>query len=239
MDLNHERIVVIGGSSGMGLATARAAAQAGANVTIAARDQKQLDSALAELPSGCEAVQTDVTREDEIAALFDHVGTLDHLVYTASAGPAPQPLTELDLDGARQGFDVIYWGVIAAVKHAAPRIRQDGSITLTSGTLGVRPVPGFALASAGTSAIEGLARGLARDLAPVRVNAIRPGTVRTPMYDTIPEEHREALFTAVRERNLTHSIGEPEQIAQSHLYLMTNSYVTGTVLTVDGGGLLN
>jgi NAD(P)-dependent dehydrogenase (short-subunit alcohol dehydrogenase family) len=239
VNLTNQRVVVIGGSSGMGLATARAAAEAGANVTIAAREQKQLDFALASLPAGCEAVQTDITHEDEVAALFDHVGALDHLVYTASAGPAPQPVTELDLDGARRGFEVIYWGVVAAVKHAAPRLRQGGSVTLTSGTLAVRPIPGFGLASAGASAIEGLARGLAVDLAPLRVNAVRPGTVRTPMYDVMPEEHREALFTAVRERNLTRSIGEPEQIALAHLYLMGNSYVTGTVLTVDGGGLLS
>ncbi|MHA6757451.1 SDR family NAD(P)-dependent oxidoreductase [Streptacidiphilus sp. PAMC 29251] len=111
MNLSNQSVVVIGGSSGMGLAAAHAAAQAGANVTIAGRNREQLDSALATLPAACEAIQTDATREDEIAALFHHVGALDHLIYTASAGPTPQSVVDLELDGARRGFDVIFWGV--------------------------------------------------------------------------------------------------------------------------------
>jgi NAD(P)-dependent dehydrogenase (short-subunit alcohol dehydrogenase family) len=106
---------------------------------------------------------------------------------------------------------------------------------LTSGTIGVRPTPGAALMASGAGAIEALARGLAVELAPVRVNAVRPGPIRTPMHDTVPEEQREALFTAIARRTLTKGLGEADQIAATHLYLMENGYVTGTVLTVDGG----
>jgi NAD(P)-dependent dehydrogenase (short-subunit alcohol dehydrogenase family) len=108
-------------------------------------------------------------------------------------------------------------------------------IVLTSGTIGVRPTPGSALAAAGAGAIEGLARGLAVELAPIRVNAVRPGAVRTPMWDGIPEPQRAALFTALAGRMLTDAIGEAQQIAATHLYLMENRFVTGTVLTIDGG----
>ena len=109
---------------------------------------------------------------------------------------------------------------------------------MTTGTVGQRPVPGAALAAAGAGAAEGLVRGLAAELAPVRVNAVRAGAVRTPLWDTVPKPQREALFTRLAQRTLTGTVGEPEEIAAAHLYLMENRYVTGTVLTVDGGLLL-
>jgi NAD(P)-dependent dehydrogenase (short-subunit alcohol dehydrogenase family) len=235
--LADQRIVIIGGSSGMGLATARAAASAGAAVTIASADQGRLDIALAGLTGNCDGAVADTRSEADVAALFARVGELDHMVYTAGEPPGHRPLQDLSLDEARQLFEVRFWGTIAAVKYAAPRIRPGGSIVLTSGTVGVRPAPGAALAASG-AAIEGLARGLAIELAPVRVNAVRPGMIRTPMWDRIPEPQREALFTTLAARTLTKAIGDPDQIAATHLYLMENRFVTGTVLTVDGGFIL-
>jgi NAD(P)-dependent dehydrogenase (short-subunit alcohol dehydrogenase family) len=238
MALTDQRVVVIGGSSGMGLATAHAAAAAGALVTIASSNKERLDSALAQLPDGCDGIVADTRGEAAIAALFDHVGELDHLIYTAARPPAQRALSEPSLDETRQEFVAGFWGVVAAVTYAASRIRPGGSITLTSGTIGVRPTPGSALLAARVGAIEGLTRGLAVDLAPIRVNAVRPGVVRTPMWDGIPEPDREAVFTALTARMLTGAIGEAGQIAATHLYLMENAFVTGTVLTVDGGASL-
>jgi NAD(P)-dependent dehydrogenase (short-subunit alcohol dehydrogenase family) len=237
--LTSQRVVIIGGSSGMGLATARAAAAAGAAVTIASGDQGRLDTALAGLPVGCDAAVVDARREADVAALFARVGELDHLVYTAGGGTlGPRPLKDLSLDEARQALEVRFWGAIAAVKHATPRIRPGGSIVLTSGTIGVRPAPGAALAASGAGAIEGLTRGLAVELAPIRVNAVRPGVIRTPIWDRVPEPQREALFATLADRTLTKAIGEADQIAATHLYLMENRFVTGTVLTVDGGSVM-
>jgi NAD(P)-dependent dehydrogenase (short-subunit alcohol dehydrogenase family) len=142
------------------------------------------------------------------------------------------------LDEARRLFDVRFWGAVAAVRHAASRIRAGGSIVLTSGTVAVRPSAGAALVAGGAAAIEGLTRGLAVELAPVRVNAVRPGAVHTPMWDAIPEPRRSALLGALAERTITKTVGEPDQIAAAHLYLMDNRFVTGTVLTVDGGAVL-
>jgi NAD(P)-dependent dehydrogenase (short-subunit alcohol dehydrogenase family) len=236
--LTNQRIVIIGGSSGMGLATARAAATAGAAVTIASSDKGRLDNALAGLPGNCDGELVDTSSEADVAALFARVGELDHVVYTAAGAMAQRPLKDLSLDEARQLLEVRFWGAIAAVKHAAPRIRPGGSIVLTSGTIGVRPAPGAALAASAAAAIEGLTRGLAVELAPIRVNAVRPGVIRTPMWNLIPEAQREALFATLAERTLTKAVGEADQIAATHVYLMENGFVTGTVLTVDGGFIL-
>jgi NAD(P)-dependent dehydrogenase (short-subunit alcohol dehydrogenase family) len=238
MTLTEQRIVVIGGSSGMGLATARAAALEGAAVTIASSSTERVDAALAELPEGCAGAVLDVRDQAQIAALFEQIGALDHVVFTAGDAFTPRPLVDLGLDDARAAFDVRFWGAVTVAKYAAPRIRPGGSIALTTGTVGVRPVPGAALAAAGAGATEGLVRGLAVELAPRRVNAVRAGAIRTPLWDPVPESQREALFTRLAERTLVGTIGEPDQIASAHLYLMQNRYVTGTVLTVDGGLLL-
>ncbi|MCF3962626.1 SDR family oxidoreductase [Streptomyces fuscigenes] len=238
MDLSAQRVVVIGGSSGMGLATARAAAAAGAAVTIASSDRTRLESALAHLPGACEGAVLDTRDEDAVAALFARLGELDHVVYTAGDAVRPLPLDDLPLDDARRLFDVRFWGAVATVKHAARRVRPGGSIALTSGTVAVRPVPGAALAAAGAAATEGLTRGLAAELAPIRVNAVRAGVIRTPLWDAVPEPQREALLASLADRTLTKSTGTADQIAAAHLYLMGNQFVTGTVLTVDGGAVV-
>jgi NAD(P)-dependent dehydrogenase (short-subunit alcohol dehydrogenase family) len=235
---NQQHVVIIGGSSGMGLATARAAAAKGAAVTIASSDKQRLDTALAGLPGNCEGAVVDTRDEADVGALFARVGELDHLVYTAGDALDQRGLKDLSLEEARQLFEVRFWGVITAVKHAANRIRPGGSIVLTSGTIGVRPAQGAALAASSAAAIEGLTRGLAVELAPVRVNAVRPGVIRTPMWDRIPEPRREAVYTALTKRMLTNAIGEPDDIAAAHLFLMENRFVTGDVLTVDGGFVL-
>jgi NAD(P)-dependent dehydrogenase (short-subunit alcohol dehydrogenase family) len=238
MDLQGQRVVVIGGSSGMGLATAAGAAAAGAKVTIASSDQSRLDAALATLPAGCDGVVVDARSEASMAEALAGIGELDHLVYTAGDSVAPRPLDQVSLDEARSLFDVRFWGAVAAVKHAAPRIKAGGSIVLTSGTVGVRPAAGTALVAGGSAAIEGLTRGLAVELAPIRVNAVRPGAIHTPLWDAVPEPRRSAVLAALAERTITKTVGQPDQIAAAHLYLMENRFVTGTVLTVDGGAIL-
>jgi NAD(P)-dependent dehydrogenase (short-subunit alcohol dehydrogenase family) len=238
MNLDGQRVVIIGGSSGMGLATAAGAAAAGAKVTIGSSSQSKLDAALGTLPDGCDGVVVDARSEASVAEALAGVGELDHLVYTAGDSVAPRPLEQVSMEEARSLFDVRFWGAVAAVKHAAPRIRAGGSVVLTSGTIGVRPAAGAALVAGGSAAIEGLTRGLAVELAPVRVNAVRPGAIRTPLWDAVPEPRRTAVLGALAERTITKTVGQPDQIAAAHLYLMDNHFVTGTVLTVDGGAIL-
>jgi NAD(P)-dependent dehydrogenase (short-subunit alcohol dehydrogenase family) len=236
--MNGQKVVVIGGSSGMGLATALASAEQGANVVIASSRQDRVDRALAELPAGCEGFVFDVRAEGEVTNALDHIGEFDHLVFTAGDSFAPARLAGLDLSDARALLDVRFWGAVGVIKHAIPRLRGDGSISLTTGTVGQRPMAGAAMAAAGAGAIEGLVRGLAVELAPVRINAVRAGAFRTPMWDGLPEAQREAVFERLARATLVGAVGEPEQIAAAHLYLMQNGYVTGTVLDVSGGSLL-
>lgn len=238
MTLDKRRIVVLGGSSGIGLATARTAAREGAEVTIASSSRERIAAALTELPDNCSGEVVDVRNEKEIAALFERVGEIDHVVFTAGDAFTPRPLADLALSDARAVFDVRFWGAVTVTKYAAPRVQSGGSIALSTGTVGQRPGPGQALAAAVAAAAEGLVRGLAVELAPVRVNAVQAGAVRTPLWDAMPEPQREAVFTRLAQRTLTGTVGEPDEIAAAHLFLMQNRYITGTVLTVDGGLLL-
>jgi NAD(P)-dependent dehydrogenase (short-subunit alcohol dehydrogenase family) len=241
MRLANQKVLIIGGSSGIGLAAARAAAVAGAAVTIASRSQERLSAALAELPDGCAAEVVDSNDEDGIAALFERAGERDHLVYTAGGRLDPKsqgPLAGISLNAARDVFEARFWGAVAAAKYAAPRIRPGGSITLTSGATAVRPTAGTTLADASAGAVETLAKGLAVALAPLRVNAVRPGVILTPRLTGIPEPQREPLFKAITERTLVKKLGEPEEVAEAILFLMGNGFVTGSVITVDGGLLL-
>ena len=238
MSLDGQHVVIIGGSSGIGLATAHAAVAAGASVTIASANKSRLEAALAELPDTCAGMVADARSEEDLAALFAQVGEFDHLVYTAGDAIDRRPLADRTMDEARRGFEVRFWGAVTAVKHATPHFRPGASIVLTSGTITVRPAPGAALSAAGTAATEGLTRGLAVELAPVRVNAVRAGVIRTPLWDRLPPSQREETFAALTGRTLTKSVGEAEQIAATNLYLMQNGFVTGVVLTVDGGSVL-
>jgi len=241
MSLASQKVLIIGGSSGIGLATARAAAVAGAAVTIASRSQERLTAALADLPDGCAGEVVDSNDEDGMATLFDRVGPLDHLVYTAGGPLDPKsqgPLADILLAAARDVFEARFWGAVAAVKHAAPRIRPGGSITLTSGATAVRPSGRTTLADASAGAVETLAKGFAIELAPVRVNAVRPGIILTPRLTGIPEPQREPLLKAAAAHTLVKKLGEPDEVAEAILFLMGNGFVTGSVITVDGGLLL-
>lgn len=238
MSMDGQQVIIVGGSSGMGLATARAAALQGANVTIASSSRQRIDAALRELPDGCAGAVLDVRDEAQIAAFIEQFDAIDHVVFTAGDEFTPRPLAELDLRDARSIFDVRFWGAVTVIKYAIGRLRSTGSISLTSGTVGERPMPGAVLAAAGAGAMEALVRGLAVELAPIRVNVVRAGAVRTPMWDRIPAPQRDAIFARLSQGTLVGAVGEPEQIAMAHLYLMNNGYVTGTTLAVDGGSLL-
>jgi len=238
MGLDGQRVVVVGGTSGMGLATARAAAAVGADVTVASSSERKVAAALATLPSSCTGRAVDVRDESSVAALFDEVGPFDHLVITAGDAFAPRPLADTTPDDVGRGLAVRFTGAVSVVRLASPRLAATGSITFTSGQVAARPLPGAALATAGAAAVEGLALGLAVELAPVRVNVVRPGPVETEMWDAYPPEQRAAALAAVAGRTLTGTVGQPDDVAAAFLYLMQNPFVTGTVLPVDGGIVL-
>lgn len=238
MKLNGKTILILGGTSGIGLATAKAAAEEGAHVVIASSRQKSIDAALASLPGNTKGHVLDLSREDSIARFFEGAGEFDHLVYTAGENLELAEISELSIDWARQFWNIRYWGAYTTVKYATPHIRAGGSIVLTSGVAGARPRKGWTVAASICSAMDGLTRALAVELAPVRVNAVSPGVVRSPLWGAMSEHDREAMYRDASARLPVGRVGEVEDIAEAYLYLMRENFSTGQVIVVDGGTVL-
>ncbi|MEU9409444.1 SDR family oxidoreductase [Streptomyces sp. NPDC048281] len=238
MGLQGQRVVVIGGTSGIGLAVAEGAAREGARVVVASRRRESVDAALKTLPEDAEGQVLDATDEDALRAFFARLGAYDHLVYTAGDSILLETLAKTDIATARSFLDTRLWGAYAAVKYGAGSIRPGGSVVLTTGTAGRRPMPGSSVASALCGAMESLTRALAVELAPLRVNVVSPGVVRTELWRGLPESVREQLYRSSAESLPVGRMGEPADVAEAYLYLMRGGYSTGSVVVVDGGGTL-
>jgi NAD(P)-dependent dehydrogenase (short-subunit alcohol dehydrogenase family) len=232
--LHGKKVVIVGGASGIGLAVSEAALGHGARVVVASSQQTNVDAALKRLGKGAEGSTVDVNDEADVARFFERLGGLDHLIFTAGdwAARPGGPLAELDLSAAKAAFDVRFWGALAVVKHGSGKIAEGGSITLTDGMLGHRPMKGAPVTTAMLGAIEHLTRALAVDLAPLRVNAVCPGLVLTDRNRLMPE----ALVQRYTARLPLARAADPAEIAEAYLYLMRAGYTTGQVLLVDGGG---
>jgi NAD(P)-dependent dehydrogenase (short-subunit alcohol dehydrogenase family) len=234
--MEHKKVVIIGGSSGMGLASAKMLSSLGYEIVIASRSEDKLKKALAEIGKG-ESYPLDVTNEKDIARFFDFVGPFDHLV-TCAASFTIGPFLKMPSKEARDFFDSKFWGQYLAAKLGAPQIRKGGSITFFCGIAGQKPFMHFAAGSAINAAIEGLTRALALELSPLRVNAIAPGTVVTPVWDGVPEKKRLAEFEKTALQLPAKRVGQPEDIAKAVCYLVECGYATGSIVYVDGGALI-
>jgi NAD(P)-dependent dehydrogenase (short-subunit alcohol dehydrogenase family) len=238
MELDSRKIVILGGTSGIGLATAQLAAAEGARVVVASSNGERVEAALADLPISAEGYVLDLRREEEIRGLFERLGELDHLAYTAGDSLPLGPIATTGLETARRALEIRFWGAYAAVKHAAPRLRPGGSIVLTSGIASTRPQATWTVASSMCGAIEALTRALAVELAPIRVNAVAPGVVRSNLWRDMSDDDRSAMYASLAQALPAGRAGEVDDVAETFLYLMRNGYSTGTVLTIDGGSVL-
>jgi NAD(P)-dependent dehydrogenase (short-subunit alcohol dehydrogenase family) len=235
MSLEGKRVVVIGGATGIGFAIAELACELGATIIIGSSNDANVSAAVERLQDATGRA-VDLRDEASVAGFFEAVGAFDHLAITAGDWGAPMFVSarDLDLTQARELLTVRFWGALAAVKHGCHTISQDGSITLTSGIIAHRPRKGTPMWTAVGGAIEHLARGLAMDLAPVRVNAVCPGLVLTEHLRQMPEARLQSMVAPLPlPRGAV-----PAEAAKAYAYLMLNSYVTGQILPVDGGGLL-
>lgn len=230
---NKLRTVIIGGSSGMGLSAAKMLYAIGHDIVIASRSKEKLQQAVMAIGEA-ESHVLDTRDEQELARFFDALGPFDHLVTTA-AGLAMGPFLKIPLSEAKQFFDSKFWGQYLAAKLGAPHIRKGGSITLFCGVAGQKPFPNFAAGCAINAAIEGLTRALSLELSPLRVNAISPGTVVTPVWDSLPEKERMREFEESAKRLPAKRVGQPEDIAHAVRYLIECPYATGSIVYVDGG----
>jgi NAD(P)-dependent dehydrogenase (short-subunit alcohol dehydrogenase family) len=233
VSLAGQRVVVIGGTSGMGAATARAAAARGADVLAAGRRPVPERDATDGVAHG----QVDVTDEQSVRALFEPLATVHHLFVSASSG-SPGRLLDQDLAAARTFVDGKLLGSWTCARYAAPLIPAGGSITFVTGAASVQPSGSAAMVTAAFAGLEGLSRALALELGPVRVNTIRPGYTDSEMWSGLSDAERDDLRDRVAEAMPVGRIGTPADIAHAALFLMTSRQTTGAVLEVSGGETL-
>jgi NAD(P)-dependent dehydrogenase (short-subunit alcohol dehydrogenase family) len=236
--LQDKRVVVLGGSSGIGLAVAQLAAAQGAKVVIVSSNAERVQKAAESIGPEVQGHAVDVSDERAIATFFAKLGSFDHLVFTAGDSLQLQELASTDLQQARRAFELRYWAALAAVKYGSPQLRKGGSIVLTTGIAGQRPRKGWVLAASVCGTIEALTRALAIELAPIRVNAVSPGLVRTNLWQNMSAKEREERYESVGKSLPAGRVGEASDIAQAYLFLMQEGFATGQTIVVDGGAVL-
>lgn len=233
--LDGAKVLVIGGASGVGFAVAAAALEAGAQVVVGSSKTTRIEAAANALGPGAVGRTVDVRDEGSVSAFFEAAGPFDHLIFTAGDwGHMLGDTRELDVEASKARMEVRFWGAARAAKHATRQISKSGSITLTGGMLAHRPMPGAPLTTASAHTTEGLAIGLARDLAPIRVNAVCLGLIMSEQVQSMGE----AMIKGFTAHLPLPRGGTVEEAAEAYLYLMRNTYVTGQIIRVDGGGSL-
>jgi NAD(P)-dependent dehydrogenase (short-subunit alcohol dehydrogenase family) len=234
--LKGQKIVVVGGSSGIGLGVAKAALDNGAELVIVGRSPDRLKAAEKTLGGRVKSIAADMTREPDIARLFDAVGAFDHLVSTAGTPPPNYPIGDTDMDFVRGFVDNKLIGAVMLAKHAVRGLKKGGSMIFTSGINKDRPpVPGGSVVSAIAGSFSYFARALAQELAPTRVNIVSPGWVDTPMWDELVGEAKTGYFAAMAERVPAGKVAAPADVAPAYLYLMASEFMTGETIHIDGG----
>jgi NAD(P)-dependent dehydrogenase (short-subunit alcohol dehydrogenase family) len=234
MMLAGNKVVVVGGSSGIGLSTAELAMREGAEVIIASRNADRLNAVAATL--GARAIAADVTSDESVENLFRACGPVDHVVVTA-AQLRSGPFKTVAMEDVRATMEGKFWGAWRVARFA--EIRPGGSLTLVSGYLSIRPRPNSAIVGAANGAIESLARSLALELAPVRVNCVSPGIIDTPIRAAMPEAARRDMLAKTAASLPVGRVGLGEDIARQILAFMTIGFATGSIVYIDGGALVS
>ncbi len=237
MDPAGRRAVVLGGTSGIGLATARQLQDAGAQVVVASRSPENANRARGALGARADVRRLDVLDRGGMASLFDALAPIDILVATATGGErATGPFLEMDLDGFEGSFRKL-WGYVNAVRLGTPRLAEQGCIVLVSGYPARKCPPGFAAISSVGNAVEGFCRAVAPELAPRRINVVSPGFIDTPMFPA-EGEARERLLARATAQQVIPRPGSADEVADAILFTIRNDFVTGSTVDVDGGALL-
>lgn len=230
MQLTNKKVVIVGGSSGIGYATAVMAKAEGADVTIASRAGDKLDKAAKAL--GVKAIPADVTSDEAVESLFRATGAVDHVVVTAAVLRAGH-IKSLAMAEARATIETKFWGAWRVARFA--EILPGGSLTIVSGGLSMRPRPGSTIVSAANGALESMTRGLALDLAPIRVNCVSPGIIDTPIRAAMPEEARKAMLDKTAAGLPVKRVGLADDIAGQIMAFIHNGFASGAIVYIDGG----
>jgi NAD(P)-dependent dehydrogenase (short-subunit alcohol dehydrogenase family) len=232
--MSSQHVVIVGGSSGIGLATAHQLLAAGVKVTITGRSTQRLNEARQSL-AGAEAVVMDAAATDALNATFSRIGAFDHLVLALGSGKGFGPFTSVSVADVRQGFEEKVYPHFAVAQAALRFLREDGSITFISAVSAHTAMPGTAGIGAANAAVAMFVPILAAELRPLRVNGVSPGVVDTPWWDFLPSEQREAVFADYANKTPVGRVGKPDDIAQAVAFLVSNGFMNGHVIVCDGG----
>jgi NAD(P)-dependent dehydrogenase (short-subunit alcohol dehydrogenase family) len=237
-NLKDKHVVIIGGTAGIGLATAIAAAEQGAKVWAAGRSEANLKRAEEAAQGKFEVRQADTHDAQSLAAIFKEAGTIDHLVSAAIGGERTlKPFLEQTEEQFKAAYDKL-WGYAKVVRTGAPYLAEDGAITLVSGSPARKIKPAQSPLSCVGASVENLVRCLAVEMAPIRVNVVSPGTISTAMFDWMGDEKQDKLG-AMTASHLIKRPGTAAEVAEGLLFVMNNRFVTGTTVDVDGGRILS
>ncbi|RIV27064.1 SDR family oxidoreductase [Fibrisoma montanum] len=235
--LEDQRVLIVGGSSGMGFGTAQLIDKLKGRVIIASHDHQKLNKALEQLSDRAQAITVDMTQPDSIDELFAQITGLDHLFITAGPGSRSGFLDDSG-EQARAYMEGKFWSTYRLTQLAVPKLRRDGSVTYISGGLSQRPEAGSVMVTVAQRALEGLAKALAVELAPLRFNVVRPGAIDTSLWDFMDDSDRRHLMEEAAAKTPAGRVGTVEDIALAVAHSMSNSFINGAVIDVDGGALL-
>ncbi|GJJ07034.1 hypothetical protein Clacol_001232 [Clathrus columnatus] len=238
--LENKVVLIIGGSSGIGFGVAEASLKSLAKtVLIASSNQNHVNNAVERLinaklgPGQINGHVVDAGNEQSIKTLLESVGEVDHIVFTSGLSYSTLKFPGLDISKAKEIMDLRIWSAIAIAKYA--KFRPGGSLTLTTGTMAIKPVPTLSVITASGGAVHSLIKGLAIDLAPIRVNVICPG----PLFDRLEKEAQDILWNEIIPKLLVKHVGMPNEVAEAYLFCMKCTFITGQCIVVDGGQILS
>lgn len=235
MNLDNQRVVIIGGTSGIGLATAQMLAAAGAHVIIASRQAEKVNQALATIKGSATGEAVDATSREEVQSFFRRIDPFDHLVLTLASNEGAGEFRTLDFDMLHRVFEAKFWPQLIAAQTSLDFIRKDGSLTIVSAVTGHTAFAGASGFAAVNGALEAMVPTLALELQPLRVNAVSPGGVATPFWRDIPDGMREEFFAQSAAVVPTKRVGQAEDVAKVIAMLIDNTFITSTIIDCDGG----
>ena len=235
MNLKNQKVVIMGGASGIGLSTAKLASAAGAQVIITGRNSEKLKNALAELSSSAKGVVVDAKSSEALQNFYLDIGKFDHLVLSMSGKVGGGSFKSLNSELLHQAFDAKFFPYFLAIQYGLQTLNKTGSIVLVTAGSARSSFVGTSGLAAINGALEAMIPPLTLELKPLRINAVSPGIINTPWWNAMPKDQREHTFAQIAVNTPVGRIGHPDDIAQAILFLLENTYMAGTIIECDGG----